>query len=64
MQILCVVSAACLICPLILVTAWQPSGWLTLTLGSAYFWGTLLLWSTLMFGRAAPRPVSVPADAH
>jgi alpha-1,2-mannosyltransferase len=36
-----------LACPLILVTAWQPSGWLTLTLGSAYFWATWLLWSAV-----------------
>jgi alpha-1,2-mannosyltransferase len=36
-----------LVCPLSLVTAFQPSGWLTLTLGSAYFWTTWMLWSTV-----------------
>jgi hypothetical protein len=64
LQILAGAAAVCLICPLVLVTAWQPSAWLTLTLGSAYFWGTLLLWSALMFDRAATRPVAVAADAR
>jgi hypothetical protein len=54
-------AAVCLVCPLILVTAWQPSGWRTLTLGSAYFWGTLLLWTALLLDHAAARRRGVPA---
>lgn len=57
------VVAVCLTCPLIAVTAWQPSAVLTLTLGSAYFWGTLLLWSVLLFDRALARR-GVQASAH
>jgi len=41
-------AAPALVCPLILITAWQPAGWLTPILGSAYFWATLLMWSALV----------------
>lgn len=57
------IAAACSICPLILVTAGQPSAGLTLTLGSAYFWGTLLLWSALLFDHAAARR-AMRSSAH
>jgi alpha-1,2-mannosyltransferase len=47
-----------LVAPLVVVTAGQPSGWLTLTLGSAYFWATSMLWTAvvadgLLVGRPA-----------
>jgi hypothetical protein len=34
--------------PLVLMSAGQPNAWLTLTLGSAYFWATALLWCWLV----------------
>ncbi len=52
-----------LVCPLILVTAWQPDAWLTLTLGSAYFWATWLLWSGVAVdGLGARRPIGTEAS--
>jgi hypothetical protein len=48
---------------LILVTAWQPDAWLTLTLGSAYFWATWLLWSGVAVdGLGARRPIGTEAS--
>jgi hypothetical protein len=41
-------SLPCLVWPLGLVTAWQPSRLATATLGSVYFWGTVLVWSSVL----------------
>lgn len=48
-----------LIWPLSLVTWHQPSPWATVTVGSAYFWATLLVWTGVLvdaFGSRADRP--------
>jgi hypothetical protein len=55
----------CLMWPLSLVTAGQPSGWATATLGSAYFWGTLLFWAGVLLDESratanARRPLPSP----
>jgi alpha-1,2-mannosyltransferase len=42
-----------LVCPLILTTALQPSPWATVSMGSAYFWGTTFLWCALAIDRFA-----------
>jgi hypothetical protein len=39
------VAALCFLLPPPTLLSWQPSAWATLTVGSAYFWGTLSLWS-------------------
>jgi glycosyl transferase family 87 len=41
-------SLPCLMWPLGLVTAQQPSALATATLGSVYFWGTVLLWAGVL----------------
>ena len=38
-----IVALALLCVPAAALPAGQPNGWLTLTLGSAYFWGSLLI---------------------
>jgi alpha-1,2-mannosyltransferase len=42
---LLVAAVPFLVVPIILTVACQPRAWATLTFGSAYFWGTLLLWA-------------------
>jgi hypothetical protein len=37
-----------LLAPLSVVLAWQPSGLATITIGSAYFWGTVCVWSSML----------------
>lgn len=39
--------APLLLVPLGLVVGGEPDGWKTLTVGSAYFWGTLLVWASI-----------------
>ena len=46
--------ALCLVIPPGIVARHQPSGWATLSIGSAYFWGTLGLW--LCAVRPTPKP--------
>ena len=43
-----VLAVAGLLWPIELTLNFQPSGWATATLGSAYFWGTLALWCWLV----------------
>jgi hypothetical protein len=44
-------SLPCLMWPLALVTARQPSALATATIGSVYFWGTVLLWAGVLVDR-------------
>jgi hypothetical protein len=48
-------SLPCLIWPLGLVRVLQPSGWVTATIGSVYFWGTLLVWTAVLLDAASRR---------
>jgi hypothetical protein len=54
-----------LVVPIILTIAYQPRAWATLTFGSAYFWGTLLLWAGTVadWRRAGRRSSDGPVTA-
>jgi hypothetical protein len=47
-NILLIITAGGFLTPLPLLVAFQPNAFLTLTLGSAYFWATLALWTILV----------------
>jgi hypothetical protein len=49
------IAAPLMALPLVGVTAGQPNGWMTVTLGSAYFWATLLAWAAVCSHAPAAR---------
>jgi hypothetical protein len=51
---LALTSGALLLVPLVAVTALQPHGYVTVTLGSAYWWGTCCLWLASIRQRPTP----------
>jgi hypothetical protein len=49
------IAAPLMAAPLFVVTAGQPNGWMTVTVGSAYFWATLLAWAAVCIRPPAAR---------
>jgi hypothetical protein len=52
------VEAPLLWVPMVFPLALAPNGWLTLTLGSVYFWGLFSLWFSRMYVRPVPQAAS------